>query len=92
LVEAWACLLPETDPKGAFLIAERFRAAVESLGLPNPKAPRPTVTVSVGWDSRVPDYERGAESLVIPCQEWLNLAKSQGRNQVCGPQERKEDI
>jgi diguanylate cyclase (GGDEF)-like protein len=77
--EEFLLLLPETRIEEAVLLAERVRASIEKLGLPE-IAPDFALSVSIG----VAEYRNG-ESIgqtVARADEALYLAKSSGRNRV----------
>ncbi len=78
-------LLPDTEPDGACLVAERLRAAVHALAEPHLHSPRGAVTISVGAASAVPDPEAGAADLVGAVDAALYASKRVGRNRVTGP-------
>ncbi|MDQ3070012.1 MAG: GGDEF domain-containing protein [Acidobacteriota bacterium] len=75
--EEFAALLPETDSQGARLIAERMRAAVESLETDGGR-----VTVSFGVATMVPTEEADPQALVASADAAMYGAKQAGRNQV----------
>ncbi len=56
--EEFGVVIPDAEARCAAKVAERLRAAVESLAIPHESAPRGIVTVSVGVASIVP--KRGA--------------------------------
>ena len=82
--EEFVALLPESGPQEAVAVAERVRAAVESLGMPHGASEvAPVVTVSVGWASTLPvTDERGAGALFGHADAALYRAKQLGRNRV----------
>ncbi|CAK0746438.1 two-component system, chemotaxis family, response regulator WspR [Gammaproteobacteria bacterium] len=81
--EEFVALLPETDNEGARLIAERFRAGVESLRIPHPDSKVSSwVTVSVGLSSTL-DGAETANDLLEHADKQLYRAKAEGRNRVC---------
>ncbi|HEX3464538.1 MAG TPA: sensor domain-containing diguanylate cyclase [Candidatus Elarobacter sp.] len=81
--EEFAALLPDTDTEGAYLVAERLRAAIAAIAIPHsctPVAAR-IVTISVGiavlgGPGDDPDY------LIARADSALYRAKSCGRNGV----------
>lgn len=77
--EEFVVLLPGTHPGEAHRAAERLRAAVEALEMPNPGAPNGRVTISIGV-SVAPPIETSA--LVQRADEALYEAKQLGRNRV----------
>jgi diguanylate cyclase (GGDEF)-like protein len=78
--EELAALMPETDLAGAYLVAERFRAALEANAIPH-EGNVIHVTASIGvaaWDSRELDIEPALER----ADTALYRAKNSGRNRV----------
>lgn len=73
--DEFAVVLPNTDSQGAFILAERFRRAVEEGNWPNRG-----VTLSLGLAT----VEAGDDpvKMVARADEALYLAKAAGRNQV----------
>jgi diguanylate cyclase (GGDEF)-like protein len=81
--EEFAALLPDTDPEGAYMVAERLRAAIAALAIPHRCTPvvSHVVTISVGIAllgglGDDPDY------LIARADSALYRAKSSGRNGV----------
>ncbi|MFB9993332.1 diguanylate cyclase [Deinococcus oregonensis] len=83
--EELVVLLPHTPASGAWIIAERLRAAIEGLPLCW-KGERVAVTVSIGIASlpsaAVPRPEELALEVVARADQALYEAKRQGRNRV----------
>jgi diguanylate cyclase (GGDEF)-like protein len=82
--EEFALILPDTDVDGAYVVAERARAAVAALEATHARAPSGIVTVSVGVAAVVPVDGVAIEQLVKAADTALYEAKRAGRNQVCG--------
>ena len=80
--EEFACLLPDTDHASACAVAERIRAAVAELDLPNATAATPYLTVSIGL-ATLQGGEHAASALVARADAQLYAAKQAGRNRVC---------
>jgi diguanylate cyclase (GGDEF)-like protein/PAS domain S-box-containing protein len=74
--EEFAIILPDTEREGAFMLAERFRRAVEAM----PWRTRAT-TVSIGVASFVPSLATSSELLTM-ADTALYRAKHEGRNRV----------
>lgn len=81
--EEFAVLLPVTDAKGARIVAERIRAAVENLAIPHAGSEvGHYVTVSIGAASMQVSLEGTPAQLVDVADKALYRAKHQGRNRV----------
>ncbi len=82
--EEFVALLPETSHDGAGTVAERFRASVEALNIPNPaSAVEDHVTISVGAVTADPDYlAHAGRDLLKAADRVLYEAKAAGRNRV----------
>jgi diguanylate cyclase (GGDEF)-like protein len=79
----FAILLPDTDPNGAALMAERCRVAVEDLDLAHDGAPDGMLTISLGVVSGVPVPEvGGVDALVRLADDALGRAKAGGRDRA----------
>jgi two-component system, cell cycle response regulator len=79
--EEFLLVLPETDPNGGRLLAERIRKLVESRPLVTPEGVPLSVTVSFG----IAAYEHDgvtAETLVEAADRALYEAKRTGKNRV----------
>lgn len=81
--EEFAAILPDTDREGALEVAERIRAAIKELGLPNP-APLGCghVSASIGLASVNASPKHRVEKLVCFADIALYRAKESGRNSV----------
>ncbi|WP_161798216.1 GGDEF domain-containing protein [Aneurinibacillus tyrosinisolvens] len=82
--EEFAIILPETNRKGALMLAEQLRAAVEALHIPHAqsKAGR-HVTISAGVATLLPGAAGMREDILKAADSALYKAKQQGRNRVC---------
>jgi diguanylate cyclase (GGDEF)-like protein len=78
--EEFAILAPETDARGAGILAERVRAAVENLELVLQEKPEKT-TISVGATVLGSD-DSGFADLVVRADAAMYDAKKRGRNTV----------
>ncbi|MEW7850093.1 sensor domain-containing diguanylate cyclase [Massilia aurea] len=88
--EEFVALLPDTDPAGARMVAERIRSAVMALQIPHAGNGAGIVTISAGvyTSNAASTTEEGvalaATALVERADALLYQAKQSGRNQVCG--------
>jgi diguanylate cyclase (GGDEF)-like protein len=73
--EEFALLLPETDERGAFLVAERLRRATKRLFADGPF----NLTISFGVAS-FPDHGEDAEMVLRAADQALYAAKNMGRD------------
>ena len=80
--EEFAIVLPDTDEKGALLIASACRSHVEQLAIDNPRAPNGIISMSIGLATIVPSHEGSAEGLIAMADKALYQAKHDGRNRV----------
>lgn len=82
--EEFVAILEDTAPGAVAAVAERARAAVERLRLPNPGRPdRPFVTVSVGFAvGRAESADLSPGRLLQQADAALYAAKAAGRNCV----------
>ncbi|TJU93226.1 MAG: diguanylate cyclase, partial [Mesorhizobium sp.] len=83
--EEFALILPETDARGAFVIAENLRTKVRDLGLVHAGSEKGIVTVSIG----VGTFDAGSASIEIAdlvrrADEALYGVKAAGRDRVHG--------
>jgi len=82
-VEHLACLMPDTDLRGARVVGESVRDAVEALGLPHTASPvADHVTVSVGVASRRCSGPEVESWLLSEAQDRLRRARRAGCNRV----------
>jgi two-component system chemotaxis family response regulator WspR len=78
-------VLGSTDSKGALLLAERLRLAIETLRRPNHLSTTSEfLTVSIGVASAMPDRDAAWEEieLIAAAERALGQAKESGRNAV----------
>jgi diguanylate cyclase (GGDEF)-like protein len=80
--EEFIAILPETSLKGAEIVAERMRGAIEALGIPHPTNPGGLVTASFGVAAGVAMPETDPKLLIKAADRALYEAKRQGRNMV----------
>ncbi len=75
-------VLPGADSHAAYQVAERARAAVEAMNIPNTGTEKSVVTVSIGVVTRVPRHSSSPTELLNMADVALYEAKSSGRNCV----------
>jgi len=81
--EEFTIILPQTEKKEAFLIAERIRTDVERYAFVNEEIlPNKKLTVSIGLSSFSEDGFSPAE-LICHCDKALYEAKHKGKNNTC---------
>lgn len=82
--EEFVIILPETDAKGADVIAERFRSQVECLLIPHEYSlVSGHVTVSVGVACTTPNEGMTPADILAMADRKMYEAKESGRNRVC---------
>jgi diguanylate cyclase (GGDEF)-like protein len=80
--EEFTVVMPETDCKEAFHLAERIREAVEMLTAPGGESHADNrISVSIGI-AELPSHATDMASLIGEADDALYLAKSRGRNRV----------
>ena len=80
--DEFVVLLPETDPTGAFVLAEKIRIGVNDLDLNLPEeAVRPSLSVGV---VSYPDDGQTADELMISADRAMYTSKRAGKNRVTG--------
>jgi diguanylate cyclase (GGDEF)-like protein len=80
--EEFVIVLPETPPEEALIVAERVRAAIESLRIHvQGRTESLGVTISIGVASTTPD-SNGFQHLVDAANNAERKAKENGRNRV----------
>ncbi len=81
--EEFSALLTNTDPEGAFLMAEKIRAAVEAAPMRNSKGGPPIfITISIGVAGIKPGPCDSIEDVTARADRALYEAKQNGRNRV----------
>jgi diguanylate cyclase (GGDEF)-like protein len=80
--DEFVVLLPETDPTGAFVLAEKIRIGVNDLDLDLPEeSVRPSLSVGV---VSYPDDGQTADELMISADRAMYTSKRAGKNRVTG--------
>ncbi len=80
--EEFLLILPDADPKGAGIVAERMVDTVRQLGWRHPAPEIEFVTVSAGSAAMVAAEDRSWESLVSRADAALYQAKEAGRDRA----------
>ena len=80
--EEFVAILPAIGHKGALLVAEQMRSAVEQLLLPNEDAPGKRMTVSIGVAVHRDGLAPTSNDLFAFADQALYSAKFDGRNRV----------
>ena len=79
--EEFAVLMPGVETAQAVKIAERLRASIEALHIPNAGVGR-IVTVSIGVAAQFPMADDNLSVFIDNADKSLYIAKQQGRNRV----------
>ena len=83
--EEFVCLLPDTAPAGAVMLAEHLGAAVQALHIEHGDSTvAPVVTVSLGVCTQTGNLQGCVADLLRAADAQLYRAKSEGRNRTCG--------
>jgi diguanylate cyclase (GGDEF)-like protein len=88
--DEYVVLLPETDPTGAFVVAEKIRQGVAAMRTVERDGPVP-VTVSIGlvaW----PDDGATLDQLMNAVDEAMYASKRRGKNRIGGPYARAGEM
>jgi diguanylate cyclase (GGDEF)-like protein len=81
--EEIAVIMAETDMRGALIVAERIRSAIEGMGVPHSReATFPAVTVSIGATSVENTVGLTPEAFIEQADRALYRAKEMGRNRT----------
>jgi diguanylate cyclase (GGDEF)-like protein len=83
--EEFVVVLPDTDPAGARVVAQRMRVAVRMLGIAHERSDAGIVTVSIGvsvWEPRQGAAAPEAGAVVEAADQALYQAKAGGRDRV----------
>jgi diguanylate cyclase (GGDEF)-like protein len=81
--ERFACVLPETDSDGGFIIAEKMRRSVYNANFTDEPLPCESfVTISIGVSSCIPEHGFSPDTLMEQATLMLLRAKNDGGNMV----------
>ena len=82
--EEFLVVLPDTDTAGAWVLAEKLRAAVEHIRFTARDGRSIPLTISVGFHTLLPEWLGGADldALISSADQALYHAKQKGRNRV----------
>lgn len=78
--EEFAVVLPNTDAKGAWVIAEHIRSSIEHL--PRVAGDEQPITASIGMSTRDKRSRMSLEALLLSADRALYEAKHTGRNRI----------
>jgi diguanylate cyclase (GGDEF)-like protein len=80
--DEFVVLLPETDPTGAFVLAEKIRLGVSAMEVDLPvDVTRPSLSIGV---VAYPDDGRNADELIISADGAMYASKRAGKDRVTG--------
>ncbi|MDJ0509576.1 MAG: diguanylate cyclase [Crocosphaera sp.] len=79
--EEFVIILPNTDLKGAEIVAQSLNEQIQALNLPHPSSEVSNyVTISLGVSSLIPTYKTPSKKLINLADKALYQAKEEGRN------------
>jgi len=80
--DEFVAILPETDPTGAYVLAEKIRIGVGAMPIDLPgSAPRPSLSIGV---VAYPDDGRTVDELIISADGAMYASKRAGKDRVTG--------
>jgi diguanylate cyclase (GGDEF)-like protein len=79
--DEFVVLLPETDPTGAFVLAEKIRLGVHEMVLDLPNTAHPSISIGV---VSYPGDGRTADELMISADNAMYTSKRAGKDRVTG--------
>jgi diguanylate cyclase (GGDEF)-like protein len=79
--DEFVVLLPETDPTGAFVLAEKIRLGVNDLTIDLPDITHPSISIGV---VSYPGDGRTADALMISADNAMYASKRAGKDRVTG--------
>lgn len=81
--EEFVAFLPETDEKGAIMVAETMQVNMANMNIPHRNSPvSDKVTVSIGVSTAVPVTNLLPGTLIADSDKALYQAKQEGRNRI----------
>jgi len=81
--EELVVLLPNTNSRGACVLAEQIRRRVEGMDIPCPGRGQTKLTVSIGVHTQVPEHSVVSSEFILEADAALYAAKSREGNKVC---------
>jgi diguanylate cyclase (GGDEF)-like protein len=79
--DEFVVLLPETDPTGAFVLAEKIRLGVNAMTIELPNQSHPSISIGV---VSYPGDGRTADELMISADNAMYASKRAGKDRVTG--------
>ena len=79
--DEFVVLLPETDPTGAFVLAEKIRLGVSALTIALPNGEHPSVSIGI---VTYPGDGRSIDELMISADNAMYTSKRSGKDRVTG--------
>jgi diguanylate cyclase (GGDEF)-like protein len=79
--DEFVVLLPETDPTGAFVLAEKIRLGVNAMTIELPNTTHPSISIGV---VSYPGDGRSADELMISADNAMYASKRAGKDRVTG--------
>ena len=79
--DEFVVLLPETDPTGAFVLAEKIRLGVNAMALDLPDISHPSISIGV---VSYPGDGKTADELMISADNAMYASKRAGKDRVTG--------
>jgi diguanylate cyclase (GGDEF)-like protein len=80
--EEFIVLLPNTDSKGAFIIADQIRRAVEATPVHIDDDIYAPIMVSIGTNTLYPSQDKNTDDFIQHTDNALYTAKRDGKNRV----------
>ncbi|MGD1807878.1 sensor domain-containing diguanylate cyclase [Dapis sp. BLCC M126] len=78
--EEFAVILPNTDERGASVVAKQIQSAIKGLAIPHGKSEKQIVTLSLGIATQIPLVDQKLQELILEADQALYQAKQQGRD------------